>query len=157
MNNRVSQVALGVKNRPANAGNITLGSIPGWGKFPGEGNGNPLQYSCLENPMSRGTWRATVHSVAKSWTWLKLLSTAQHIWTRHLLQACPSQTHTSSMPIMPITHTHQCLLNPTVRAKWCIPSQRYTLEISYHLISQHTSEFGMISIAIYRGVNSESD
>ena len=45
-----------------------LGSIPGSGRFPGEGNGNPLQYSCLENPMDRGTWWATVHGVSKSWT-----------------------------------------------------------------------------------------
>ena len=46
-----------------------LGSIPGSGRSPGEGNGNPLQYSCLENPMDRGAWWATVHVVAKSWTW----------------------------------------------------------------------------------------
>ena len=44
-----------------------LGSIPGLGKSPGEGNGYPLQYSCLENPMDRGAWRAIVHKVAKSW------------------------------------------------------------------------------------------
>ena len=44
------------------------GSIPGLGRFPGEGNGNPLQYSCLENPMDGGGWRATVHGVAKSRT-----------------------------------------------------------------------------------------
>ena len=42
------------------------GSIPGWGGSPGEGNGNPLQYSCLENPTNREAWRATVHGVAKS-------------------------------------------------------------------------------------------
>ena len=46
------------------------GSIPGLGRFPGEGNGNPLQYSCLGNPMDRGAWRATVHGVAKSGTQL---------------------------------------------------------------------------------------
>ena len=46
------------------------GSIPGLGRSPGEGNGNPLQYSCLENPMDRGAWQATVHGVAKSWTQL---------------------------------------------------------------------------------------
>ena len=45
-----------------------LGLIPGLGRFPGEGNGNPLQYSCLENPMNRGAWQGTVHGVAKSWT-----------------------------------------------------------------------------------------
>ena len=57
---------LEVKAPVCNAGD--LGSIPGSGRFPGEGNGNPLQYSCLENPMDRGTWWATVHGVAKSWT-----------------------------------------------------------------------------------------
>ena len=46
------------------------GSIPGWGRSPGEGNGNTLQYSCLENPMGRGAWWATVHGVAKSLTGL---------------------------------------------------------------------------------------
>ena len=57
-----------VKNQPANAEDV--GSIPGSGQSPGEGNGNPLQYSCLENSMDRGAWRATVHGIAKSWTWL---------------------------------------------------------------------------------------
>ena len=51
-----------------NAGD--LASIPGLGRSPGEGNGNPLQYSCLGNPMDRGAWRATVHGVTKSWTHL---------------------------------------------------------------------------------------
>ena len=45
------------------------GSIPGLGRSPGEGNGNPLQYYCLENPMDRGAWKPTVHGVAKSQTW----------------------------------------------------------------------------------------
>ena len=49
-----------------NAGD--LGSIPGLGSSPGEGNGNPLQYSCLENPKNGGAWYATVHGVIKSWT-----------------------------------------------------------------------------------------
>ena len=57
------------KNPSANAGGV--GSIPGSGRSPGEGNGNPLQYSCLENPMDRGAWRATVPGVAKSQTQLK--------------------------------------------------------------------------------------
>ena len=52
-----------VKNPPASAGDE--GSIPGLGRSPEEGNGNPLQYSCLGNPMDRGAWRATVHGVAK--------------------------------------------------------------------------------------------
>ena len=46
------------------------GSIPGFGRSPGEGNGNPLQYSCLENSMDRGAWQDAVHGVTKSWTWL---------------------------------------------------------------------------------------
>ena len=67
-----------VKNPPANAGDIRdLGSIPGLGRSLGEGYGNPLQYSCLENPMHRGAWRATVHRVTQSQTRLKRLST-QH-------------------------------------------------------------------------------
>ena len=53
-----------VKNPPANTGD--MGSIPESGRYPGEGNGNPLQYSCLQNSMDRGTWQATVHGVAKS-------------------------------------------------------------------------------------------
>ena len=55
-----------VKNPPANAGDARdLGSIPGLGKSPGEENGNPLQYSCLGNPMDRGAWRLTIHGVSK--------------------------------------------------------------------------------------------
>ena len=53
-----------VKNPPANAGDASL--IPGWGRSPGGGNGNPVQYPCLENPMDRDAWRATVHRVPKS-------------------------------------------------------------------------------------------
>ena len=52
-----------VKNLPANAGDVGL--IPGSERSPGEGNDNPLQYSCLENPMDRGAWQATVHGVTK--------------------------------------------------------------------------------------------
>ena len=51
-----------------------LGSIPGWGRSPGGGHCNPFQFSCLENPMDRGAWRATVCRVTKSQTWLKRLS-----------------------------------------------------------------------------------
>ena len=50
------------------------GSIPGSGRSPRGGHGNPLQYSCLENPMDRGAWRTTIHRVAKSWTRVKGLS-----------------------------------------------------------------------------------
>ena len=50
--------------------NADLGSIPRLGRYPGKGNGNPIQYFCLENPMDREAWQATVHGVAQSWTWL---------------------------------------------------------------------------------------
>ena len=56
------------KESTCNAGD--LGSNPGLGRSPGEGHGNPLQYSCLENPMDRGAWWAIVHGVKKSWTQL---------------------------------------------------------------------------------------
>ena len=66
-----SQVALVVKNPPANTGDVReAGPIPGSGRSPGGGHGNPLQYSRLENPMDRRAWRATVHRVAKSQTQL---------------------------------------------------------------------------------------
>ena len=56
-----------VKNAPANAGDLRyVGSIPGSGRAPGGEHSNPLQYSCLENPMDRGAWRATVHGIAES-------------------------------------------------------------------------------------------
>ena len=69
-------MALAVRNPPANAGDLRdAGSFSGSGRSLGGGQGNPLQYSCLGNPMDRGTWRATVHEVTQSWTRLKQLST----------------------------------------------------------------------------------
>ena len=65
-------VALVVKNLPAKAGNVRdMGSVPGLGRSSRVGNGNPLQYSCLENPMDRGALWATVHGVTKSGTRVK--------------------------------------------------------------------------------------
>ena len=64
-----SLTAQTVKNPPANAGDVRdRGLIPGLGRSPGGGHGNPLQYSCLENPMDRGNWQTTVLRVAKSQT-----------------------------------------------------------------------------------------
>ena len=61
-----------VRNLPANTGYTRdVGSIPGLGRSPGGGQGNPLQYSCLENPMDRGAWQVTLHGVAKRRAWLK--------------------------------------------------------------------------------------
>ena len=69
-----------VKNPPANVRDVKdEGSIPGLGRSPGGGNSNPLQHSCLENPMDRRAWRATVHRVAQSWTQLKGFSTHERV------------------------------------------------------------------------------
>ena len=82
-----------VKNLLANVGDKRdAGSITGLRKAPGAGHGNPLQYPCLENPMNRGAWQATVHRVGNSWTQLKQLA---HVHT-HVL------TH---------THTHTLILS----------------------------------------------
>ena len=72
------------------------GLILGLGRSPGVGNGNPLQYSCLENPMDRGVWWATVHRIAKSWTWLNdwaythtaYISLSE--WVSEVTQSCPT-------------------------------------------------------------------
>ena len=67
-----------IKNLPANVGDARdEGSIPGSGRSPGGENGNPLQYSCVGNPMDRGVWGAAVHSVAKSQTQLSMHTQVQ--------------------------------------------------------------------------------
>ena len=65
-----SQVLLMVKSLPVDAGDVLRDSclFPRMGRSPGGGHGNPLQYSCLENPMDRGVWQAIVHGITKSWT-----------------------------------------------------------------------------------------
>ena len=71
---RASQFVLVVKNPPSHIGDVRdIGSIAVLGRSPGEGNGNPFQYSCLENPMERESWKAVVHRVTKSQTRLKQL------------------------------------------------------------------------------------
>ena len=81
----MSQMALAVKNLPASAADIRdVGSIPGLGRSPRGGNGNPLQYSCLGNSMDRGTWWATVHGDAKSQT----LNTHAHSHTHIYMCVC---------------------------------------------------------------------
>ena len=88
-----------VKNLPANAGEARdTGSISGLGKSPGGGHGNLSQYSCLENSMDRGAWRAIVHGVAESQLWLNSLSLSL------------SHTH---------THTHPRDTNSSVGVAWC--------------------------------------
>ena len=94
---RASQVVLVVENPPANTGDVRdLDLTPGSGRSPGGGHGNPLQYSCLENPMDRRAWWATVHGVAKSWTWLTRLST-------HACMHAPEPKHLTIIEIFGIT------------------------------------------------------
>ena len=89
---QASQVVLVVKNLLANAGDLTdTGSIPGLGRSPGEGHGNPFRYSCLENPMDRGAWQAMVHRVAKSWTRLRRLSMHANGWCIIMVQLAQAQ------------------------------------------------------------------
>ena len=76
---------LGGSGGKASASNVgDLGSIPGLGRSPGEGNGTPLQYSCLENPMDRGAWWVTIHGVSKSWT--RLSNFIYHLLSRDALE-----------------------------------------------------------------------
>ena len=97
-NPRASQGVLVVKNLPVNAADIrNWGSIPGLGRSPGGGHGNPLQYTCLENPMDRGAWQAMVHRVAKSWTWLKQLNTYTHMQAKTI----PNCRSWSALPSLP--------------------------------------------------------
>ena len=106
-----------VKNPPANEGNVAL--IPGSGRLPAGGSGNPLQYSCLENPMDSGSWWATVHGVAKSQTRLSdwALHKAQtgiiflfiyFHWRLITLQYCSGFCHTSTW----ISHGCTCVPHP---------------------------------------------
>ena len=106
-----SQVVLVVKNPPANAGNARdMSLITGSGRSPGEGNGNTLQYSCLEDSMDRGAWWAIVHGLTKSQTWLSDYSWKLHNFvffntyvqnedSRFLFSCTCTHTHMTS-------HTH---------------------------------------------------
>ena len=106
-----------VKNLPADARDT--GSIPGWGRSPGGGNDNPLQYSCMKSSMERGAWQATVHGVTKSQTRLKGLSThirivdLQCCANRCCIQQCDSVIHLS-------THTHIYILRLNSFLSWFI-------------------------------------
>ena len=99
---RASQVALVVKNPLAIAGDV---KIPGSGRSPGGGHGNPLQYSCLENLMDGGAWRTTVQRVTKSRTWLKRLSMQAHK-IRLYLSALPLTLARSDLAQMLPTGRH---------------------------------------------------
>ena len=105
-----------VKNPPANPGDVRdVDSIPGSGRSPGGGNGKPLRYSCLENPMDRGTWWATVHRVTNSWMWLKWLRThvrSGYSVTDHAWNSVPSDNAIPPGPVALINSvsTDSCFL-----------------------------------------------
>ena len=115
-----------VKNPPDHAGDAgDAGSIPGSGRSPGGGNGNPLQFSCLENPMDRGAWRAKVHEVTKSQTqlsdWAPMKSysnTGTHcdIWVYQWLTI---RNHWLLWPLLPSLVQNN---SPPAFALWILPS-----------------------------------
>ena len=99
------------------------GSVPGLGRSLGAGNGNPLQYFCLENPMDRGDWRATVHGVAESWMWLSI-HTHTHTHT-HTHKHTVIRQETSSLEILMVLGLcclqdtrRMLLLNCATHAAW---------------------------------------
>ena len=118
-----------VKKSPANAGGLKdLGLIPGWGRSPGGRPGNPLQYSCLENPMDRRAWWATVHRVSKSQIQLKRLSMQEpsisyqttspdNCQSTSLLDQ-PQQTHISA----PCQHYLKAFHHPEPTSRSLVPS-----------------------------------
>ena len=106
-----SLVAQLVKNPPASAGD--LGSVPGLRRSPGGRNGNPLQYSCLENPMDRGTWQAADHGIAQSWTQLSI-HTHMHIYPgTGTVAITMSESRTES--VHPILYTYNLKLGTLSR------------------------------------------
>ena len=154
---RASQVVLVIKNPPANAGIVRdMGSIPGWGRSPGEGHGNPLQYSCLENPMHRGAWWAIVHSVAKSWTqskWLKTHTNPFNSWFNDKKNtAVCTQTKKSAWDLDSVWVYAR---NPTLETAWrnnlvplVIQFQPllwpHPVKAPYQMILQFTIQTGML-------------
>ena len=119
-----SQVTLVVKNLPANAGDTRDTSlIPGSGRSSGEVNGNPLQYSCLENPMNRGAWQATVHGSQRvRHDWSDLSHTQTHTHTH---------THTPPLPSLQMCNTAPLLWFPINSYKVSISAARVTEDWGY--------------------------
>ena len=151
-------MALVAKNPSAHAGNVRdMGLIPGLGRFPGKGNGNPLQYSCLENPMDRGTWQATVHRVTQSQTQLKLAHTycssgnSYSLWelllNSHWILACLGESMECILLKQHASRPTRDILNPS----WSVytenrPPQdhKYSLSVLYHRWSQSLQPVGFI-------------
>ena len=124
-----------VKNLLSNAGDVS--SIPGSGRSPGVGNSNPLQYSCLESSMNRGAWWATVHGVAKSWTWLSN-------WI-HIYRCFLYSIYTTSLITVWSIYS---VLGPTVLSE--IKKKIFiTVELIYNVVFKCTQSESVIHIPTY--------
>ena len=136
LNLRAAYVSM---NPPVSAGDV--GSIPGLGRSAGEGSGNPPQYSCLENPTDRGAWRATVHVVAKSWTWLSDWTTTacvgeaseMSVVVSGIFQLCQEEIHclwrTESKCPWPLRKQTQAWLKDSL--KFCISRYQSLWSVSW--------------------------
>ena len=122
-----SQVALVVKNPPATAGDVRdTGSIPGLGRSPGEGNGNPLQYSCLQNPMDRGACRLQSigsHRVRHNWNDLACNTHVLLTFPQRLITTWKSVFPSRSVPVQ-LFFTPSCHPCPLCESTSIIPDQR---------------------------------
>ena len=136
MHKWASQVVLVIKNPPANAGDLRdTGSIPGWGRSPGGKHSNPLQCSWLENPLSRGSWRATGHGVSQRQTRLKRLrahiaamgTQASNLWQRRRPGRASSTCPVPSIAPDPASDGGR---NPEVEDPW-LPSH-FELQCQRH-------------------------
>ena len=122
-------------NLPADEGDVRdAGSISGLGKCPGEGNGSPLQCSCLENPMDRGAWWATVHGVGKNQTRLKLLST-EHQYLTHALQNAMSKKEAT----LPSRVFLMLLLHSSIRSIRWSSNQEIGEAVMKNMLNAHCS------------------
>ena len=123
-------MVLVVKNLPANAGDVRdLGLIPGSGRFPGGGHGNPLQYSCPENPLDRGAYWATVHRVSKTWTWLQWFTTQASIRMSQNSQLVNPWISWSGLFLISHLHLHSGI---TVQFSYPVLSDSLRLHESQH-------------------------
>ena len=133
-----------VKASACNVGD--LGSIPGLGRFPGEGNGNPLQYSCLENPMDWGAWWATVHRVANHGYARNSRTSVCSLSRPHYggLGPLPGPPLPGCQPRMtPYVHPDFIPLSPVWSSSWVPPQGRPTLS-SIHTLENHLWLFSFL-------------
>ena len=131
-----------VKNPPANAGDIRdVGSVLGLGRSAGEKHGNPLQYSCLESPMDRGTWWATVHGVAKSPLQLKQLSTHAHHRRTYHGRVLGKPVINNTLPLtLPAPQRSQRLQRQVPSEKARHSSSRVLQHSPFHLVASAQAE-----------------